>query len=57
MTQSILITTPELDFPGPYIIYVNKAFEKMTGWSREEFSVKTQDFYKGQTPNWVSSII
>jgi len=36
MTQSILITTPELESPGPSIIYVNKAFEKMTGWSREE---------------------
>ncbi|MBT8387726.1 MAG: PAS domain S-box protein, partial [Ignavibacteria bacterium] len=36
MTQSILITTPELDAPGPYIIYVNKAFEEMTGWSRDE---------------------
>jgi len=31
MSQSVLITTPELAFPGPKIIYVNKAFEKMTG--------------------------
>lgn len=36
MTQSILITTPDLEFPGPYIIYVNKAFEEMTGWRRAE---------------------
>ena len=36
MTQSILITTPELEFPGPYIVYVNKAFEEMTGWKRDE---------------------
>ena len=47
MTQSILITTPELDFPGPYIIYVNKAFEKMTGWSREEIVGKTPRILQG----------
>ena len=41
MTQSILITTPELGPPGPYIIYANKAFEKMTGWAREELIGKT----------------
>lgn len=48
MTQSILITTPELDTPGPYIIYVNKAFEKMTGWSREEVLGKNPRFLQGQ---------
>jgi len=47
MTQSILITTPELDLPGPYIIYVNKAFEKMTGWSREEILGKNPRFLQG----------
>jgi PAS domain S-box-containing protein len=47
MTQSILITTPELDFPGPYIIYVNKAFEEMTGWSREEIIGKTPRILQG----------
>ena len=36
MTQSVLITTAELDSPGPFIVYVNKAFEEMTGWKREE---------------------
>ena len=36
LTTSILITTPDLDFPGPHILYVNEAFEKMTGWNREE---------------------
>lgn len=47
MTQSILITTPELDLPGPYIIYVNKAFEEMTGWSREEITNKNPRFLQG----------
>jgi PAS domain S-box-containing protein len=36
MTQSILIATAELNSPGPFIVYVNKAFEEMTGWKREE---------------------
>ncbi|MDX5586424.1 MAG: adenylate/guanylate cyclase domain-containing protein [Aureibaculum sp.] len=47
MTQSILITTPELDSPGPYIIYVNKAFEEMTGWSREEIIGKSPRILQG----------
>ncbi|MDX1400483.1 MAG: adenylate/guanylate cyclase domain-containing protein [Kiloniellales bacterium] len=34
--ESILITTAELDAPGPFIVYVNPAFERMTGWSRAE---------------------
>ena len=54
MTQSILITTPELDLPGPYIIYVNKAFEKMTGWRREEILGENPRFLQG--PNTERSI-
>ena len=47
MTQSVLITAPELDLPGPYIIYVNKAFEEMTGWSREEIIGKNPRILQG----------
>ena len=36
MTESVLITTTELESPGPFIIYVNPAFEKMTGWTKQE---------------------
>lgn len=36
MTESVLVTTAELNRPGPFIVYVNPAFEKMTGWTREE---------------------
>ncbi len=34
--ESILITTADLDAPGPAIVYVNPAFERMTGWSSSE---------------------
>lgn len=36
MTESILITDASLEKPGPYIVYVNPAFERMTGWTRDE---------------------
>lgn len=40
--DSIIITAAEpLDLPGPKIIYVNKAFSKMTGFSYEEAIGKT----------------
>ena len=47
MTQSILITTPELESPGPYIVYVNKAFEEMTGWDRDEIIGKNPRILQG----------
>lgn len=47
MTQSILITNAELNFPGPYIVYVNKAFEEMTGWKREEIIGKSPRILQG----------
>lgn len=34
--ESILITTSDLDAPGPNIVFVNPAFERMTGWSKTE---------------------
>ena len=36
MTESVLITDADLKRPGPYIVYVNPAFERMTGWRRDE---------------------
>ncbi|MFT5887149.1 MAG: PAS domain S-box-containing protein [Arcticibacterium sp.] len=52
MTQSILITTPDLNSPGPYIVYVNKAFEEMTGWSRDEIIGKNPRFLQGPKTNF-----
>ena len=57
MTQSILVTTPDLDEPGPFITYVNKAFENMTGWKREEIIGKTQGYYKALKPTLKSLAI
>lgn len=34
--ESILITSSNLDYPGPSIVYANPAFERMTGWTRKE---------------------
>jgi PAS domain S-box-containing protein len=34
--ESIMVTTADLESPGPTIVYVNPAFERMTGWSKEE---------------------
>lgn len=36
MAESVLVTTTDLDPPGPSIVYANAAFERMTGWQREE---------------------
>jgi len=41
-SESILVTTKDLDFPGPTILYANRAFERMTGWRLTEV--------KGQSP-------
>lgn len=45
--ESILITTANLDAPGPTIIYANPAFERMTGWSREEVLGKSPRMFQG----------
>jgi PAS domain S-box-containing protein len=47
MTESVLVTTTDLDHPGPAIVYVNPAFEKMTGWSRKEVIGKSPRILQG----------
>jgi len=54
MTESILITDTRFDPPGPYITYVNPAFERMTGWSKEEVLGKNPRILQG--PNTDLSI-
>ncbi len=45
--ESILVTTADLDPPGPLIVYVNTAFEKMTGWSSSEVLGKSPEILQG----------
>ncbi|TVR17413.1 MAG: PAS domain S-box protein [Balneolaceae bacterium] len=45
--DSIVITTLELEKPGPRIIYVNDGFTKMTGYSREEAIGETPRILQG----------
>lgn len=45
--ESLLITTSDLDAPGPEIVYVNPAFERMTGWSSTEVLGKSPRILQG----------
>lgn len=45
--EAIIITSKELDYPGPKIIYVNPAFTKMTGYKPEEVIGKTPRILQG----------
>jgi PAS domain S-box-containing protein len=47
MAESVLITDTKLNYPGPHIIYVNAAFEKMTGWNRNEVIGKSPRILQG----------
>ncbi len=45
--DSIIITTLELDEPGPKIVYVNDGFTRMTGYSKEEAIGNTPRMLQG----------
>lgn len=45
--NSVVITTGELNLPGPQILYVNPAFCKMTGYTAEELMGKTPRILQG----------
>ena len=47
-TDAIMITDAEpIDEPGPKIVYVNKAFTEMTGYSKEETIGRSPRFLQG----------
>ncbi|MDX1426121.1 MAG: adenylate/guanylate cyclase domain-containing protein [Kiloniellales bacterium] len=46
-SESILVTTADLDYPGPTIVYANRAFERMTGWPRTEITGRTPRLLQG----------
>ncbi|PSQ92020.1 MAG: hypothetical protein BRD57_03500, partial [Proteobacteria bacterium SW_6_67_9] len=45
--ESVIITDADLDAPGPRIRYVNPAFERLTGHSREEVVGATPRILQG----------
>lgn len=45
--EAILITTPDLQEPGPVIVYANPAFTRMTGYTREEALGRSPRFLQG----------
>lgn len=47
----VLITTSELDSPGPYIVYVNHAFTRMSGYTAEEALGQTPRILQGPLTN------
>ena len=47
MTESVLVTSSDLEAPGPTILYVNHSFEKMTGWKKEEVVGKSPRILQG----------
>lgn len=45
--EAVLVTTPDLDAPGPVILYANPAFSRMTGYTREEVIGRSPRFLHG----------
>lgn len=45
--DSIIVTDKDLDSPGPYIVYVNPGFTRMTGYLPEEVIGKTPRILQG----------
>ena len=47
-SESILVTTADLDRPGPTIVYVNPTFERMTGWAAVEVIGNSPQLLQGE---------
>jgi PAS domain S-box-containing protein len=46
--EAVIVTSPDLAEPGPYIEYVNTAFERMTGYSADEVIGRSPRFLQGR---------
>ncbi len=47
LRESVVITTKDLEEPGPQIVYVNPAFTRITGWKPEELIGKNPRILQG----------
>jgi diguanylate cyclase (GGDEF)-like protein/PAS domain S-box-containing protein len=47
LREAVVITTAELDPPGPEIVYVNDSYCQLTGYAREELIGKTPRIMQG----------
>ncbi len=47
-TEAVIVTTADLDSPGPHIVYVNPAFTTMTGYDREGVLGQSPRFLQGK---------
>ncbi len=47
ISDAILITDAQLDFPGPYIVYANSAFCELTGYTLAELEGQTPRLLQG----------
>lgn len=45
--EAIIVTMADLERPGPTIVFVNKAFERLTGFSRSESLGRSPRFLQG----------
>src|SRR6056297_533395 len=45
--EAVIITDADLNEPGPRILYVNRAFEEMTGYKFDEISRRNPKFLQG----------
>lgn len=51
--EAVLVTAPDLDAPGPAILYANPAFCRMTGYTSEEVVGRSPRFLQGPETNRV----
>lgn len=47
VNDMVIITEPEIDLPGPRIVYANPAFERVTGYRAEEMVGQTPRILQG----------
>lgn len=52
--RAVLVTDGELTAPGPSILYVNKAFERMSGYDRAELLGRSPRMLQGEKTSLAS---